>query len=200
MAKNLKHVGQIINTQRRVVVVFREVPDEPDKCLVVDTDALVDWMHDDVINAVESAGAQASANFYEYANRAVFTDGSNMLSSLHQRRLLQKQPTSNIMMVPNSNAKIRLDELNTLIAEQTGGAPVVKPEDDQLGMASKDVTEASATAATKDVIGDADLAKNMLAQAEQFEAEAKALREQAFEMAPDLKPKRGRKAKSVEQA
>ena len=29
MARNIKHVGQLINTQRRVVVVFREVPDEP---------------------------------------------------------------------------------------------------------------------------------------------------------------------------
>ena len=31
---NIKHVGQIINTQRRCVVVFREVPDEPENCLI----------------------------------------------------------------------------------------------------------------------------------------------------------------------
>ena len=50
MAKNIKHVGQIINTGRRCVVVFREIPDEPNSCLIVDTEALVDWMHDDVIS------------------------------------------------------------------------------------------------------------------------------------------------------
>ena len=42
MAKNIKHVGQIINTGRRCVVVFREIPDEPNSCLIVDTEALVD--------------------------------------------------------------------------------------------------------------------------------------------------------------
>ena len=44
---NIKHVGHIINTQKRCVVVFREIPDEPESALVVDTDALTDWMHDD---------------------------------------------------------------------------------------------------------------------------------------------------------
>ena len=52
MSRNIKHVGQILNTQKRCVVVFRELPDDPTNCLVVDTDALPDWMHDDV-NASE---------------------------------------------------------------------------------------------------------------------------------------------------
>lgn len=198
MARSLKHVGQLINTQRRVVVVFREVPGEPESALVVDTDGLVDWMHQDVINAVESPGAQAAANFYEYANRSVFTDGTNMLTGLHSRNLLQKVPTSNVMMVPDSNSKIRLDELNTLINEQTGGQPAVKPDDTQMDMANKQVEAATpAIQAEQDgVINDTDIAKGMLAQAEQFEAEAKRLREEALTMAPELKPKRGRKAKT----
>ena len=95
---NLKHVGQLINTQRRVVVMFREIPDDEKKCLVVDTDALVDWMHDDVINAVESPGAQASVDFSEFAQRRTMTDGTNMLQSLHAQGKLQKQETSNVMM------------------------------------------------------------------------------------------------------
>lgn len=196
MARSLKHVGQLINTQRRVVIVFREIPGEPNKCLVVDTDGLVDWMHQDVINAVESPGAQAASNFYEYANRTVFTDGTNMLQALHNRGLLNKQDTSNVMMVPDSNNKIRLDELNTLINEQTGGKPAVSPDDTQMSMANKQVNEAATPAIQAEqhgVINDADIAKGMLAQAEQFEAEAKRLREEALAMAPELKPKRGRK-------
>lgn len=196
MAKSLKHVGQLINTQRRVVVVFREVPGEPESALVVDTDGLTDWMHQDVINAVESPGAQASANFYEYASRVVFTDGTNMLTGLHTRNLLQKVSTSNVMMVPDSNTKIRLDELNTLIREQTGGQPAVKPDNTQMDLANKKVDSATTDikASQTGVINDTDIAKGMLAQAEQFEAEAKRLREEAIKMAPELKPKRGRKA------
>lgn len=198
----MKHVGHIKNTQKRVVVVFRELPGDADHCLVVDTDALPDWMHDNIITAVESPGAQASPNFYEYAQRTVFSDGSNMLNTLHSQGRLQKQATSNIVMTPNNSVSIALDELNALIREQTGGAPVVQPEDDQLGVAASDaakratsrnITE-SATAPKADVVDNSDIAKNMLAQAEQFRAEAERLTAEAYEMEPSLKPAtRGRK-------
>mgnify|MGYP003669918549 FL=1 len=79
---NLKHVGQLINTQKRCVVMFREIPDDESNCLIVDTDSLVDWMHDDVINAVESPGAQSSIDFSEFAQRRTMTDGTNMLQAL----------------------------------------------------------------------------------------------------------------------
>ena len=193
MARNIKHVGQLINSQRRVIVVFREIPDEPTHCLVVDTDALPDWMHNDIINAVESPGAQSSANFYEYAQRTVFTDGSNMLQTLHAAKRLSKQPTSNVMMTPNTSAKIRLDELNNLIREQNGDQPAVTdvPPENELGMATKKTPSKSEAPA---VISEEDIAKNMLAQAEQFSAEAERLREEAYALSPGLKKStRGRK-------
>jgi len=196
MSRNIKHVGQLINTQRRVVVVFREVPDEPNNCLVVDTDALPDWMHDDVINAVESPGSQNSANFYEYAQRSVFTDGSNMLQTLHNRGLLHKTATDNVMMLPNTEVKIRLDELNTLIREQNPEANDVMMSDDQVQMAGKDVAEPTPTSGQPEVQDDTAMAKTLLDQAKVFEQEAKNLKEQAYEMAPDLKP--GRKKKTAQ--
>ena len=197
---NIKHVGQVINTQKRVIVVFREIPDEPESCLVVDTDAAPDWMHDDLITAVESNGAQASANFYEYAQRSVFTDGSNMLTTLHEQGRLNKHPTKNIAMTPNNSVSVNLAELNTIIATETGGAPVVVPDDTEFGNAGMDTvpdinTIAQATPEAEAVIDDGDLAKNMLAQAEGFLAEAETLKAQAYDLDPSLKPKRGRPAK-----
>jgi len=128
MTTNIKHVGKLANTGKRVVVVFRELPDEPDQCLVVDTDALPDWFHDDVINAVESPGAQASPNFYEYAQRTVFTDGTNMLQSLHSTGRLMKTPTDNVSMTPNNSSKV-LDEVvsfPTVARFSINSAPVRK--------------------------------------------------------------------------
>ena len=196
MAKNLKHVGKLKNSQRRVIVVFREIPEDEDFCLVVDTDALPDWMHDDMINAVESPGAQASANFYEYAQRSIFTDGSNMLQTLHNSRRLSRQPTNNVIMTPNSSVRIGLDELNTIIREQNGGAPAVNKPEDELEMATKalDTTARAAKPAANAVVDDGAIAKNMLAQAETFAQEADRLREQAYSLDPSLKPKRGKKA------
>ena len=207
MAKNIKHVGQIINTGRRCVVVFREIPDEPNSCLIVDTEALVDWMHDDVINSVESTSAQAANNFYEYAQRALFTDGSNMLQALHAKGLLQKQETSNILMIPNSSTSVNLAELNKINREQNGDQPAVTPpvDPDQLTMANKPVDNvaetytAPAPAAAQPADGaidDTALAKSMMDQAKTFEAEAASLKEQAIALDPTLKPKRGRPAKT----
>lgn len=204
---NIKHVGQLVNTQKRVVVVFRELPDDPTHCLVVDTDSLPDWMHDNVIDAVESPGAQACANFYEYAERTVFTDGSNMLQTLHKSNRLQLQETSNVVMTPNNSVQVPLDELNTIINEQTGGAPVVTPPEDQLGMAGQEEQDLNESvrpevpsmtnpdpAAVE--VDDVDMAQTLLAQADQFAAEAERLRQEAYELNPSLKPKRGRKSKA----
>jgi len=196
---NIKHVGQLKSSGRRCIVVFREVPDQIDHCLVVDTDALADWMHDDMINAVESPGAQESGNFYEYAQRTMFTDGSNMLQSLHAKGLLMKQPITNILMTPNGSVSIGLDELNKMISEQTSGAPSVAPPVDpaDLTMAGKGENPIANTVAQPQApIDDTAMAQGLLNQAASFENEAKALREQAFEMSPSLKPKRGRPSKA----
>ena len=198
---NIKHVGQIINTQKKCIVVFRELPDDPTHCLLVDTDAAPDWMHDDLMKAVEAPGAQSSANFYEYAQRSVFTDGSNMLTTLHEQGRLNKHPTKNIAMTPNNSVSVNLAELNTMIATETGGAPVVVPDDTEFGNAGMDTVPdinaiAQATPEAEAVIDDGDLAKNMLAQAEGFLAEAETLKAQAYDLDPSLKPKRGRPAKA----
>ena len=174
-------------------MVFRELPDEPGQCLVVDTDALPDWFHDDVINAVEAPGSQASTDFYQYAERTVLTDGSNMLQSLHATGRLQKQPTDNVMMTPNNELAVGLTEINNIVREEAGG-DVVAPPTNEVMMAGKDTAPVptpameSTAQAKKDGLSDTDLAKNLLAQAKGYETEAKSLKAQAYELVPGLKP------------
>ena len=164
--------------------MFREIPDDESNCLIVDTDSLVDWMHDDVINAVESPGAQSSIDFSEFAQRRTMTDGTNMLQALHAKGLLQKQKSSNVMMTPNRETQIRLDELNNLIRSQQGAEAL--PTDQ--------VAATDATAPVEDALDDLSIATNMISQAKQFEDEAATLRESAYALSPELKPKRGRPA------
>ena len=193
MATNIKHTGVLVNTGKRVVVVFRELPDDHTHCLVVDTEAVPDWMHDDIHNAVESPGAQATGNFYEYAERTVFTDGTNMLQTLHSTGRLMKTPTDNVKMTPNNSVSIGLTELNNIIREDTD-KPVVSPPEDEVMMAGKETAPtpvmetAPASAPSNEGLTDTDLAKSMLAQAKGFETEAKSLKAQAYELAPGLKP------------
>jgi hypothetical protein len=190
MSMNIKHVAKT-HTGKKCVVVFRELPDEPHNCLVVDTDALPDWMHDDIMNAVESPGAQQSTDFYAYAERTVLTDGTNMLQALHKTGRLQKVPTDTITMTPNNSVSVGLTEINNIVREQNGDKPVVTPPTDQVEMVGKtmDVMESAAMPTTSNEgITDNDLAKQFLAQAKGFETEAKSLKAQAYELAPGLKP------------
>ena len=37
-----KHVGQLLNTGKNVVVVYMQLPNDPDHAVVIDTDSLPD--------------------------------------------------------------------------------------------------------------------------------------------------------------
>lgn len=120
MAQNLKHVGRIAKTGKKCLVVFRTLPADAFNSLVILTESLPDSYHDALISLVEGNAAQSANEFAEVLARAVFPDGTTMLPSLHARGMLVKVGTDQIEMTPNSQAVIKLSELNQLIAEQKG--------------------------------------------------------------------------------
>ncbi len=118
--ENLKHVGRIASTGRRCLVAFRTLPNDAFNCLVIQTESLNPDYHDQLIKLVESPAAQNSNEFSEVLARAMFSDGSTMLPSLHAKGLLTKVPTDLVEMVPNTQTSINLAELNQIIAQQRG--------------------------------------------------------------------------------
>ncbi len=203
---NVKHVGQVANTGLKCVVVFREIYDEngnvtdPNHCLIVETERLPDMEHDDIVRVVESDSAQTANQFYEIAHRSMFSDGINMLTKLHNRGYLKKYPTSQILMTPNSSTSVALSEVNEIIRKQSTGmseSDIRNSMVDDTDKPPRNHTTSQQTApapkAEAGVLDDSDIAKNMLSQADTYEAEVKRLREEAYNMAPELKPKRGRK-------
>lgn len=118
--QNLKHVGKIVTTGRKCLVVFRTLPGDAFNCLVVTTENLDDNYHNGLINLVEGNAAQTANEFAEVLARATFSDGTTMLASLHVKGLLSKVATDQVEMTPNNGTSIRLAELNQLIAEQRG--------------------------------------------------------------------------------
>jgi len=214
---NVKHVGQIANTGLKCIVVFREIYDEngnvlePNNCLVVETERLPDMEHDDMVRVVESPTAQESAEFYTVAHRSMFSDGINMLVKLNNRGLLKKYPTDQIMMTPNSHTSIPLSEINEIIAKQKTGmsegdiANSMVDDTDSPPRTSSSLSPSQtidqAVPTSENAMDDTALAQTMLDQAKTYEEEVTRLREEAYAMAPDLKPKRGRpKAKATADA
>ena len=56
----IKHVGK--QGDRKVAIVFREVPSEEHMCLVVYPDVLPQSMHDSLMASIESAEGQQADN------------------------------------------------------------------------------------------------------------------------------------------
>jgi len=176
--RNIKHVGKVLNTGRRCIVVFREIPGEEDHCLVVDTDSLPDRYHDNIMEAVESITAQEANNFYEYAQRQMFSDGTNMLTTLHTHGWLKKHPDWNIAMTPNANMEIKLTDLNRMIREQQGEKPIVKEE-----------IKKEQVKPDPNFDENKFKAKDLLAQAQLLSEDVERLTKEAYTLDPSLKPK-----------
>ena len=180
--KFLRHVGTMRDTGHRVVVVFRKLPDEPMSCLVVETDSLPDRYHQNLMEALESVTAQETMEFYEYAQRQFFYDGSSMLNTLHQKGFMRKVPTERVIMRPRIDLEINLAELNTGIDQVQNG---IDPATIQPG-------DGAVAKFDKDVIDDASLARNLRSQADMFEGQAAELRKQA----EAIDPTKAKKAKA----
>ena len=205
----LKHVGHVINTGRRCVVVFREIYDkdgnviEPNHCLVMETESLPDLVHQDMMRIVEGEPAQRTGNLYEVMTRERLSDGTVALNWLHGHNRLRKYPTNNIMLTPDSNNELRLDKMNEILKMQQSGASQVEIENamvDDTDSAPRTSTTARKApepkASEPGVLDDTAIAQQRLQQAETFLQEAERLKAEAYELDPSLKPKTTRARKT----
>lgn len=181
-----RHVGK--HGDRKVAVVFREVPGEPHMCLVVYTELLNQNIHDPMMKCIESDIGQSSENLADALNRNFTKDGKPILQTLHMEGMLKKVNTENIIMTPQPNTKIKLVELNKILDEMKLGEDAVKrlaEMDKSLGMQSpmdvarrmrgEQTPPARSVPTSGDLLGDNQIANNLRQQAMKMAAEAKGL-------------------------
>ena len=206
----IKHVGR--QGDKKVVVVFREVPEEEHMALVVYPDQLQQTLHDDLMNAIQSTKGQQAKDLGDALHGIVGTNGQTILNTIHSERFMKKIRTQDIIMVPApNNPGVRLDELNKIIrdldtgseaagklAEMDANAGLADPQKKAAGV----VSSAAVMGNTGGALTDEAIAQNLVQQAEQMraqmatlDAEAARLMEEAQSLNPSLKPKakRGRK-------
>lgn len=191
----LKHVGRLKTNQRRVVVAYRTLPNDPYSCLCIMSDSLNSADHDDIMKLVESDAGQSADEFYQAMDRVYLSDGRPMLAGLHTQGHLRKMQTTDVEMTPNHVTSVPLNELNQIIAEQKGVALedlAIKPNTPQQQEptqepATETVAEPTAAplaASSNEVLTDEQIAAKMRSDADRLFKEAKALREQAEELSP----------------
>lgn len=181
-----RHVGK--HGDRKVAVIFREVPGEPHMCLVTYTELLNQNLHDPIINCIESDIGQSSEHLADALNRSYTRDGKPILQVLHQEGMLKKVQTDLVVMTPQPNTKIKLSELNNILNEMKQGEEAVRKlaeMDKSMGLqdpidvakrlrGDKNMPPVN-TSASPDLLGDNQLANNLRQQAERMEREAKGL-------------------------
>jgi len=184
----LRHIGR--HGDRKVAVIFREVPGEPHMCLVTYPEVLNQHIHDPLMKCIESDIGQNSEDLALALNRTYTKDGQIILQKLHAEGMLKKIRTELVVMTPQPNVQIKLDELNKILDEMKQGEDAVKrlaEMDASLGLQDPvDVArrlrgdkKQDPVQATGDALGDQVLANNLRQQAERMDREAKGLMAEA---------------------
>jgi len=200
----MKHVGK--HGDRKVCILFRQVPGEDHMCLVIYPDTLHAHWQDSIQKALESDVAQQSEELADALHRSFLPDGRPVLEILHQERMIKKLRTSDVIVTPTNDSKIRLDELNKMLNEMKQGEAAIKKmaeNDASRGMVAPDVKRKAeaeykakqaqqanpayvvppALKAGQDgALSDRDIAANMLAQAKAMEVSARSMVAEAARM------------------
>lgn len=191
----IKHIGK--HGDRKVAIVFREVPGEEHMCLVVYTETMPVAMHDALMRAIESPSAQTAENLGDALFRELFSDGRPMLQTLHAENMLKKVQTKQVVVTPNPSSHVNLEEMNNIIREMKTGEDAirkladlesnrgmtgkVRPRDQfgrEIGAPIDQVRQGAASVAGSDAaraLDDAALAKDLQQQAERMNREAQGL-------------------------
>ena len=202
----LKHIGR--HGDRKVAILFREVPNEDHMCLVCYPETLPTHIHDSIMKTLESDVGQQATNLADALHRNLLPDGRPQLEALHREGMIKKVPTAQVIVTPTPASSVKLDELNKIIKEMEQGEEALKrlqELDDATGFvdpAMKRKAEAEfkrsqerkaqglepvvpPAQSTDGVLDDRALAANMLAQAKRMEAEAQGLIAEAARMKKD---------------
>lgn len=197
----LKHIGR--HGDRKVAIIFRELPGEEHMCLVIYPETLPTHFHNTIMSILESPPGQASPNLADVLHRNLLPDGRVILQALHNEGMLKKIQTNQVIVTPTAQSSVKLDELNRIVKEMESGADALKRMqelDASAGIvdpatkrkaekafkegriAEAEAIVAPLAASATGALDDKTLAANMLAQAKKMELDAKGLVAEAARM------------------
>jgi hypothetical protein len=211
----LKHIGR--HGDRKVAVVFKQIPGDDHMCLVIYPDLLPMHIHDPLMKVLESTMGQAADELADILHRSLLPDGRNMLETLHGERIMKRIQTEQVILTPNASSTVKLSELNNILSQMKQGADAVRKMaeiDNNSGLVDgKTKREAERQfkedqlrknqppsynlpqAPVDGILDDRTLAANMLNQAQRMEAEAQSLikeaarmKKEAEQLNPGVKP------------
>ena len=120
----LKHIGK--HGDRKVAIVFREVPGEEHMALVVYPDVMPVQIHDSIMKVIESPIGQQAENLGDALFRSLLSDGRAMLQTLHAEGMIKKVQAKQVTVTANASSHVNLDEMNGIIRKMKMGKDAIK--------------------------------------------------------------------------
>lgn len=191
MANFFKHVGE--HNGKKVIIVQRSMPaPEEHLAAVIYSQIIPSKYHDDIMSVLQSDEGQQAKEFMDIMNRRMLSNGGNMLVTMVNEGYIKKAQNNQVIVKPNANSAIRLDELNKLLKMAGEGSEAIrKLEELDRQQGRKDPIKINApmpTAAQSDgVLDDGKLAENYLSQATRMRNEAKTLLAEAERLEGEAK-------------
>jgi hypothetical protein len=216
----IKHIGK--HGDRKVAIVFREVPGEEHMALVVYPETLPISFHDAIMKVIESPVGQEAENLGDALFRSLLSDGRPMLQTLHVEGMIKKVQAKQVTVTPGGNSTVNLDEMNGIIRKMKMGEDAIremaeldankgytgkaKRRDDFGREVGAPIPQRMAEVAGSDAaraLDDRAIAQDRLQQAQRMEAEARGLLAESARLKAEAeamsggapKPKRGRQKK-----
>jgi len=176
-----KHVGKIKSTDQRCVVVFMQLPDDPNKALIINVEALPPRYEQMLLEVVDSNEGQQEKDLANaMARRMVPETGHTVLQEFHGRGLMRAEPVDNIVMFPRPNTPFPLRDIITQLAslETTGD---ITEDFSKFNPVTENIKAGNMEEQMQ-------MAHNILMEAEMLQVEADKKREAAYAIAPSLRP------------
>ena len=92
----IKHVGK--HQDRKVAILFREVPQEEHMCLVIYPEVLPAPWHDTIMKVLESDVGQQAEQLADALHRSLLPDGRVILETLHLEKMIKKVRTGDVLV------------------------------------------------------------------------------------------------------
>lgn len=191
MARFFKHVGE--HNGKKVIIVQRSMPHPEDHlAAVIYSQIIPTKYHDDIMAILQSDEGQQANEFMDIMNRRLLSNGGNMLVTMVNEGYVKKAQANQVIVRPNANSAIRLDELNKLLKDAgTGAEAIRKLEEMDRQRGRKDPIKINAPmpagAQSPAVLDDATLAADYVKQATKMRAEAKGLLAEADRLEAEAK-------------
>lgn len=177
--KLTRHVGFDANTNARIVLLV-PILEGSESCLVAYTDSLPNELREVVLYIVNSDAGQREIDLSKALSTQLFSDsGVSVLQTLHLNGYIQKVAIDNVLMSPSNAYKMPLREV--LVA-----SGLLKQAIDQMTVDKFNPHQHNANAAVHgETVG---TAKNLILEADLLDQAARDKREQAYRLAPQLRP------------